>query len=403
MTGRKKWILLTLLLFQLHGKAQSFAWKSTLDTVPQSGFYSIPLSIDWLVHLKPDLSDIRIKDEKDKAVPFLLKSYVSEKKSAFINYPILTNTTDSIATTLELDASQQQGTDHICLLIGNHAVERFAFLSGSNDKKHWFIIDEKLQLTNSPGFADDRFIQQLSFPFIRYHYLKLVINNKGTDPLLLLKAGIYNDTTLNESPLLYFEPGTVFQQQDSIDGRSYISVHNPKAYPVEMISMKISGSKFYKRALSVFKIGNEKTKELIASTDVHSGVDPSIWLGGGKTQNFLIVIENGDNPALKVNTVTTQCRKQELVAYLEKAKQYSLVGGNDSVGSPNYDLSFFRDSIPSQLTTLEHGKIIANNQQAVAATSNKNWWIWPAVILMVIVLALLTYRLMNDMKKVKES
>jgi hypothetical protein len=400
MTGLKKWMLLLSLLFHLHSKAQNFAWKSALDTVPQSGFYTIPLSLEWLKHLKTDLSDIRIKGKKNEAVPFILKQYIAAKNSSFINFPILKNTTDSISTTLELEANEK-GTDHLYLIIGNHAVERFASLSGSNDKTLWFIIEEKLSLTNSNGFADDRFVQRLSFPFIRYRYLKLIINNKGTDPLPLLKTGIYSDTTLTESPLLYFEPGTVFQQKDSSDGRSYISTHNTQAYPVDRISMKISGQKFYKRALSVFKIENERTKLLIASTEVHTGEDPAIWLTGSKTQNFLIVIENGDNPPLKVTGVNTECRKQELIAYLEKGKQYFLVGGNDSVASPNYDLVYFRDSIPSKLTMINHGNIESNDHQYAAVSTNKNWWIWPVVILMVIVLALLTYRLMSDVKNSK--
>jgi hypothetical protein len=74
--------------------------------------------------------------------------------------------------------------------------------------------------------------------------------------------------------------------------------------------------------------------------------------------------------------------------------------GNDSVGFPKYDLAFFQDSIPLQLTTLEHGKVLANNQ-VISATSNKNWWIWPAVIIMMIALTLLTYRLMGDIRKAK--
>jgi hypothetical protein len=403
MTGPKKWMLLLVLLFCLQSHAQNFAWKSTLDNVPQSGFYNIPLSLDWLTHVKTDLSDIRIRDEKNKTVPFVVKSYAAAKNSSFINFPILKNITDSISTTLELEAREQQGTDHLCLVIGNHAVERSASLSGSDDKRQWFIIDENLALTNRTGSTEDRFIQCLSFPFIRYRYLKLTINNKRADPLPLLKAGIFRDTTIEKTPLLYVEPGTVFQQKDSSDGRSYISVRNPQPYPVDRISMQLSGPRFYKRSLSVYKIETEKPKELIASTEAHSGENVVIWLTGGKAQHFLIVIENGDNPPLQANAFNTQCRKQDLIAYLEKGEKYTLVGGNDSVGSPNYDLSFFRDSIPSQLATLEYGKVIANDAQIMTAPTNKNWWIWPAVILMVIVLTLLTYRLMADMKKNKES
>jgi hypothetical protein len=402
MKRHKVWMLLSLLVFHLHGKGQTFAYKSPLDTVPQSGFYTISLSLDWLVHLKNDLSDIRIKNEHNETVPFIIKKYPTEQHSSFVNFPILKFDTDSAWSSLELDAIDQHGTDHLCLIIGNHAVERIASLSGSDDRNHWFIIDEKLPLINRTGQAGDRFMQWLSFPFIRYRYLKLKINNKGTDPLPILKAGIYTDTSLNESLPLYLQPGTTYQQKDSADGRSYVWVHNPHPYPVDRISMVLSGPKFYKRAVSVYKLQNEKGKELIGSGEARSGEDPAVWIIGGKAQDLLVVIENGDNPPLKITTVNTQCRKQELIAYLEKGKKYVLFGGNASVAPPDYDLAQFRDSIPRQTAVLDHGHLSVNKEETISAvTSKKNWWIWPAIIAMIVVLSMLTYKLTGEMKGAK--
>src|SRR5687768_3897320 len=99
MKGRKTWVLLAAVFFYLNSEAQVFSWKSELDTVPESGFYRIPLSIDWLVHLKDGLPDIRIKDEKNRVVPFIIKKHPAERNSLFMNFSILKNTTDSIATT----------------------------------------------------------------------------------------------------------------------------------------------------------------------------------------------------------------------------------------------------------------------------------------------------------------
>lgn len=401
MKSSRRWMIFFLVFLQLAAKAQTFAWKSDLDTVPATGFYTIPLSIDWLVRAKENLSDIRIKDEDHTTVPYLVKKIPSESKSLFISFPVIKIITDTLSTVVDIDASGHHGTDHLYLVISNNAVERFTSLSGSNDLKQWFIIDEKLLLTNKNGYVTDHFVQGLSFPFIRYRFLRLTINNGVSYPLQILKAGIYADTSLKESLPLYLHQGTIYSQKDSTDGNTYVSIHNPQPYPVDRISMVVSGPKFYNRTAKAYSI-NERTKKYLGTTNFRTGEDPALWLMAGKTQDILLVIENGDNPPLKVNKVNTQCRMQQLIAYLEKGKKYTVLGGNDSVTAPNYDLAVFRDSIQASSPLLQHKAITQNETATVAASSgNKNWWIWPGIITALLALSLLTHRLMNDIKKAK--
>jgi hypothetical protein len=397
----KSLMILYLGLVQFAAKAQNFAWQSKLDTVAAAGFYTIPLSIDWLVRAKDDLSDMRIIDEDNKMVPFLIKKNPPEGRSSFIPLPVLKITTDTVATIVDIDASDHHGTDHLYLVIGNNAVERFTSLSGSNDLKQWFIIDEKLPLTNKTGYVTDQFVQGLSFPFIRYRFLRLTINNKGSYPLQILKAGIYADTGSKESLALYLHKGTTYSQKDSTDGKTYISVRNPQPYPVDRISMALSGPKFYSRLAKAYSI-KDGIKKYLGVTTLRTGEDPAFWVMAGKAQEFLVVIENGDNPPLKVNAINTQCRMQQLIIYLEKGKSYIMLGGNDAIAAPNYDLALFKDSIADSPPIMQHKAVISNNEATVANnTSNKNWWIWPGIVAALLVLSLLTHRLMNDMKQAK--
>lgn len=390
--------LLFAILLQTTGRTQTFAWKAKLQTVPQTGFYRIPLTLDWLWRVKADLSDVRIQNEQGVTVPFLVQQSRKENGTSFIDFPILRNTTDTTVTTIELDASQQQGTSRIDLVMGNTAVERRASLSGSNDRRQWFIIDESLQLTNGTGSISDRFVQSLQFPFVQYRYLKLQIKNRGTDPLPVIKAGLFVDTTTKAAPTLYLNPGTVYRQVDSSDGYSYIWVHNNFPYPIDKIFLQLSNATFYQRDVQVYKAEKEKSKEWITTTELRSGSEPAVWLPSVKTENFFIKIKNGDNPPLKVSLVNTFTRQQQLIAYLEKGKQYALVGGKSDATFPQYDLAHFRDRIPASLPALAYNDVLQNNGTPTATPTIKQWWIWPAIVLMLAILTVVTLRMVRETK-----
>ncbi len=392
-------IILLLMVFFQTVQSQDFKWNSALDTVPQTGFYSIPLGVEWLAQLKADVGDIRIKNEKNEAVPFIIKEHTTNRQNKLVGFTILQNKTDSASTILELDAGTWKGGDHLYLVIGNNAVERDASLSGGNDRKQWFVIHERLRLSNDGNNLDDRFVQWLHFPFVRYRYLKLTIKNKGSDALPVLQAGYIDDTTANKSLEVTPLPKTSFRSIDSTDGNTYVWINNDFPYPVDRIDMKLSGPRFYKRKVKIYKTDGIKVADLLTATEFDSNKESVIRLMGDKAQMLLAVIENGDNPPLKIDSVNSQSRKRELVAYLEKGKTYYLMGGNETAVNPKYDLVQFRDSIPESLAVLAHGVLVANTGDVGKTNDNKRMWLWPAIIVMIGILGLLTMRLTTEMKK----
>ena len=167
---------------------------------------------------------------------------------------------------------------------------------------------------------------------------------------------------------------------------------------MDRIQIDIRAPKFYNRTVELYRI-NGGRKEYVNAATLRAGTDTAIWIMAGKTKELLLVVNNGDNPPLNIAAVKTQSRKQELIAWLEKGKQYTLFGGNDSLPSPGYDLALFSDSIPVQPSQLNHGPVLPNqNAVMVNNSKNANWWLWPSIIAALLVLAFLTYRLMNDMK-----
>lgn len=402
MKGRNKCLLFFTCLCCFCTQAQNFAWKCSLDTVPQTGFYAIPLSPQWLAVLKADIADVRIRDEKEGAVPFLLKPVQRNRQSLFQNFPILANRTDSALTTVVLDAKDLPALNHLELVLGNTAVERRATLSGSNDRQHWFIVDETLFLKNRTGYDKEQFLQTLALPTVRYRYLKLKIRNEGTDPLLIKGAGVFVEWSLDEAREPYFKKQAAFQQNDSADGYSYIRINQEADYPVEKVWLHLYGPKFYARELKVYNGQARKGAELIAAARLQSNTDAVVPVQPAKMKTFLVTVENGDNPPLKVDSVAIQFTQRTLIAYLEKGKRYALVGGNPALAAPAYDLALFRDSIPDSLPAVKHDALLPFAQSIAAAQQSNRWWLWPSIVAVIGLLGFLTVQLLKEVKQ-KES
>lgn len=381
--------------------AQKFEVKAAVEPVGISKFYKIPVRPDLTAHIKADLSDLRITDQNNKQVPFIIRSSLPViSDGSFIEFPILKTSTDSTATTMEVACSIDKGNDHISLIIANNAVERYITISGSNDRKQWFIIDDHILLTSSAQDELGSFVQSVYFPFSKYRYYKLVIDNAHTDPLNVIKTGIYTSITDGGKQLFTDNPPLSYVQKDSSNGTTYIMVNQKEAYHLNRVILNLDGAKYYKRIAHLFQMPDKGKKQHVVSFEIASNHLPILSFATLKAKNLLIEIENKDNPPLKVLAVKTEQISKDLVAYLEKGESYMIMAGNEKIEAPQYDLLQFRDSIPSQLASLsykdiEPGKATVQ-RKFLPDMSN---WLWPAILIVISALGFLTYKLLADMKR----
>jgi hypothetical protein len=285
--------------------------------------------------------------------------------------------------------------DHIYLAIANTSVEKWASISGSDDRNKWYIIKDKVLLTNEEGREDAYFLQSIHFPLSRYRYLKLLIHNGGTDPLHILKVGLIQNNGGDIKNFILL-PGTSFSQTDS-NGKSYIHIQNQAFYMVERIVPVVAGPPFYKRDAQLFALHPGGKKQLLASVEILSGRRPIISFPPIKAQEFLLQVENGDNPPLKISALNEEQRPRYLVAFLEKRVGYQLWAGNPRATMPGFDLALFKDSIPAALPTLAYGPI-RSNAPALATTSSLKG-LWAVIIGVLVVVGFFTYKLMQEMKQ----
>lgn len=411
---KKKWISFLLFFFVVVcGNAQTTGYKfyAALDSVKASGFYNIAITPELSAHLKTDYSDVRIVNDSGKWVPHLLHFYEDKKSNEAFDFNLKYTITDNDKNkTILVIRSPEQIISNIGLVISNTTAKRFCTLSGSNDSKIWFTINDSILI--DPTFNNDPETNTelaINFPSSNYKFFKILIKNDNKDPFNIL--GVTHQTssrTLSENQTkLIVNPQSVIQQKDS--GKiSYIKITQQQAYHFSSINLKLSGVKYFSRKAEVYIPTQEQHSfsnpgQLLQSFIISNNSTLQFKVPLSNAPVFYLLINNEDNLPLKVDSVNTAYYPVLLTTYLEKGNRYKLILNNLAATLPQYDLpdTLNKDSIPFLLTQ----KIIplAENPVTLAASpKNNNWILWVAIIAVLFILLLFTKKMVTEVNKRKE-
>lgn len=377
-----------------------FKYRADLPKIDSGNFYRINLQPALIAKSKADLSDIRISDQNGKPVPYIFGyNLPSANKKDFAELPIV----QPIINNDTLTVFRIQNVDHLNInqlyvRFRNTIVERNIDISGSDDLKQWYAIEENVALSQSAGNSTGVYEQSFNFPSSTYNFFKITINHKHREPVAILKAGIYKEQFAQPS---YTEiDGVSFSQKDS-DKVSRILIKFKDAYQVNRLSFWVAGSKFYKRNLRLYQV-TKGYRDLISESELSSQSLPSLNLSA-KGSTFQMEINNDDNPALTVKGIKAFQLDQSLISYLEKGGQYYIQFGDSAAIAPHYDIKVFTDSLHQQLPIINHEVITANSayqNKLIKTTSGiPSWVIWVAISIVIALLAMLTFKMTGEVKK----
>jgi hypothetical protein len=409
-----KWISFSLFsLLSLFASAQTTGYKYSCvpDAVKESGFYKIELTPEINAHVKTDYSDIRIVNKQDKWVPHIIitpaKFNINETLSFNLNFSVTEN---SSTKTIVLIESHKTNSSNIGLVINNTAAKRFCTLSGSDDQKNWFVINDSIVLDPVKEEENTTSILRIDFPPSAYKYFKTSIYNNHKDPFHI--NGVVQD---GHAYLIKFPDSKIIQnpltnvtQKDS--GKiSYIKVTQQQGYHFNNISLKLEGPKYFFRKAAIYTVDSTNHAmfpfgKLLQSFTISNNSTLQFRVPLINAQAFYILVENEDNLPLTVKEVTTSNDETFVAAYLEKGEGYKLIMDNPIAEKPVYDLSHFSDTgIADSAVLLPAGKEIALMHQpaAVTAVKSNKWVLWIAIALVMIILLLLTQKMMREVDKTK--
>ncbi|MEO6668565.1 MAG: hypothetical protein ABIN36_03745 [Ferruginibacter sp.] len=410
-------LLLLLLLLRLFASGQTagFHYRGDLDSIKETGIYSIELSPEINAHLKTDFSDFRIINEMGKWIPNFTRHPNKEGSGYYcaIDLNIIKLISSKNNTTL-IVATYENNISHVILNLNNTDAERFCNITGSDDLSNWFAISDSVVISHRENYPGNVIAYlRIFFPEVNYKYLKFNIDNKGKAPLNIISimkdSLVHIDKFSKERlPQPNFEnPNTTIIQKDS-GKKSYIKIIQPEAFLVGGLELAVTGAKFYERNVKVYKPLSEN----------HSFANPGNCIDSFKLSNsnplrfslhnriavreFYLLIENNDSPPLKIETVKTASQYTVATAWLEKGHHYSIIMDNSMASEPVYDFKEKNIMIGEEYTILKHGPIMPIVQTPTASNSKKNnTIIWLFIAIAILVLAFFTYKLITDINKPK--
>ncbi len=294
---------------------------------------------------------------------------------------------------LTMKNNSTRNIDRIVLTLKGTLVKRYFTLSVSDDNINWYSILENYNPEHT-RFDQDNW--SLYFPSSHYKYYQITLIGKDLLPIDIVKASIYSNKTI--APQYSYSPiPHHLTQKDSTNKKSYINITLDEAYPIERMTLQVSGSNYFKRHLSIYKLLNEfPLCDTVIST--FNGEYPRINLAC-KEKELCMVIDNEDNSSLKIDQINFDQYDRYLVAYLDSTKKYKLFFGDSTLTSPIYDITSFKDSINHLISDISIGtinKISANNQQPTVVTNKYKWILWPAIILVIVLLSGITFKMLKE-------
>ena len=302
---------------------------------------------------------------------------------------------DSGESVLILENIPVNKIDEFFLYLKNAAVSRTINLSGSENERDWYSIAENINLERRYIQDQDNYIQNIHFPLSSYRYFRIIIYNGKNDPLNIISAEkrIHPDST--SLPDIIQNPGPSFEQKDSSDHSTYITVLNPDLFHVSYISLRVNGPRFFKRQLEILSGQRQIGNFMISSDSMFHFQLPII-----NDSLFLIHIYNEDNAPLNITEIKTGQYAEKIITWLEPDKQYSIEMTNKNIPAPHYDLLNFRDSIPAFIPDCRISNVepILTGGKIQDKSIFKQSWLWPVLIVVLLALVTFTLRLTKEMK-----
>lgn len=392
-------------------QGQNFQYRSEVAPATQPGFYRIVLPTEVVGHLNAQFSDLRLYDEQQHEVPYLLKREQPVRyQTLFRAYKLVSKeSAPQVGTVLVLQNAARSRINNLSLLIKNAHVHKKARLSGSNDARNWYVIEENYRLESIDNREQTAEVKILDFPLSDYEYYQLEINDSLSPPLNILRAGYYDVQAENGkyTPI----PGLSFTQRDSLPLRqSFVHVMLADTARMDKLTFRISAPALYRRQAQLYELIEQRGKRgkrtrifsPVSTLELHSSGENTVHLSGFRAKDFYLIIDNEDNQPLTISQVEASQLHTYLIAQLEAGKNYHLAFSSPGLSPPNYDLRYFQDKIPGNLAVLDVRQAVRRvadkGPSGSALFSNRNI-IWLAIGLVLLLLSYLSFKMVRELDK----
>jgi hypothetical protein len=359
MIRRSVTFVLFLTVYVCYG--QDPLGEASLPTPTETGFHSIVLPPTMVGLMNVHKTNLRLYNSQQQETPYLYEEENPIQYSqAYRPYQVLSKVSKKkCCTTVMVKNQDQQPINNFLLRIKNTAITKRASLFGSDDQTQWFGIKENFSIYPEMNNTTTAQMKVVAFPLSNYTFYKLVLDDSTAAPIQMLDMGYY-ETTSTEGH--YYSLPIDSLWHETIDKQTHVYIHFNAPQEIDRITMVMDGAAYFLRRATLSKrvMKFHKGDSLLESQPLHffeiSSRHPSLleFENSEDTRgtDFVITIQNEDNPPLNLNAVEAFQRKRYLTAWLSVNESYTLRIESPTMTAPHYDLHHFKDSIPTQRTQL---------------------------------------------------
>lgn len=393
--------------------AQPYRWTAKVSAPQKDGYHQILLSPAVTAQMAEDLVDIRLYDSTGTEVPYVFKQQIhSSRILGFTEFPIVEkdyNSSWQWESRFIIQTPEKPLLDRLYLSVANFEARKKVRLSGSDDKKQWFVIKDGYVMYGASNDTSASSITVLAFPKSQYEYYKIEIDDYWKkDPINLLAVGTTSET-YNNGTLQSIE-GIRMAQSDSLESKaSHIAVDLGGNHFFDKIRLDFADQgNYYRRVVFSKKVWtsdstfvyNSFRDKWISSTSLNEFI-----FRNERTEEIRMVIENKDDQPLKLISCTVFQLKSHLVGKLDASQNYSIQFGNDTLPRPEYDLIYFQNEIPKELPELSVYSLLEKPkeedlEEKIAMPFLENpVAIWSLIGLVILLLGYVSVKMLKDVKQ----
>ncbi len=373
-------------------------YRATVNYPGTAGLYRIQLPQSVQNVIGPEDYRIRIKDASGKEAPFkIIQASHKVSSTDFVQISgIRFSKTDT--STVIIIPNETSGRSNLILKIANAQTDKTFYIEGSDNEQEWFSLLSNGTLGDLSSNSSTFTFQNISFPNTDFRFVKLVINDKKDAPLLVQAVGDWKHS--QSSPALEQLQNISFSIETA-DKKSIIHILKNGKAVAKVLSVSISSPEFFSRDASIYTVQKdkrgkaEKTFVQALTLDkkrLNFQLDRPI-----PANDFYIEIDNQDNPALVIDSISLFAPARQIITQLEAGKQYHMEI-DSSFNRPVYDIENI-DLSKTPISTATISGLEKLHKNVPQKSKNGKLLLWTGSILGVIIVFFFGYRLIKDIQR----
>lgn len=397
----KKYLLILVAIFLVSNLYSQTVWKADVEEVKESGYYNIEVDQELIGTSKYNLRDLRLVKKDSVEIPYFIRSASPvQAVSSYENYKLKENTVRDSLNVIVVDNEARESLERFYVTIAGADVKINGSIRGSDDLKQWYIVKRESTISKYQGTDGDNMLI-LDFPKGKYRYYEITLANDQRSPLQVKSV----DNIANSSIYGQFSSIPSMNRFELVnkDKNTIISFPDLQyAYVIAKVEFYINDKIGYLRNASL----QDTVKHYNQYFTLSSKGDNMFFLEGGRFSagGSVVMIENGDNPPLQIDSVRFYGLKRYICAYLEAGDKVQLKLDESVNTSPKYDIEHFKDEIAEDIPVLKTknlSSVIIPEVRREQLLIENPIFMWSIIIGIGLLLTILCVKMLKGLKKEK--